>query len=403
MLFTKRQIKTDVILGISLFLLCPALAIVYIIVQAYSGKYNNLTVLSLSIAMVALFTPPFADIYRHTLMYFYYENFSNSIFQSNDKDFIFYTLTNICARNGIPFEYVSFLFVFICYQISFFLFKKVYEDVKNKLSNRKIFCIFLCFVLMVPFIAILNGLRMPLASYIALLSWFFIYTKQYFKGACLFVIALSTHFGSWLFLPLIIFTAFSNLIKINRTSFLIVSVVLLVVGGIFLHLIPQSFLAATELDGQVEGYMVNNDERFDATMSLNGRIAMYLERLPLLAALFLVISKKLCISEQDKSIVYVAIWIALLYHPFIVLFRRYCFFVDPLLIFIILKGQVQSGYIYKPLKVLLVSCVIMTLSYVHGFRETFSNTKHHKMLYPAIVTIPTMDTYENFKDALIPK
>ena len=403
MSFTKSRISADAILGIALFLLCPALAIVYIIAQAYNGKYNNLTALSLSIALVALFTPPFADIYRHTLMYFFYENYSNSIFQSNGNDFIFYTLTNICARNGIPFEYVSFLFVFICYQISFFLFKKVYEEVKDKLSNRKIFYIFLCFLFMVPFIAILNGLRMPLASYLALLSWYFVYTKQYLKGGAIFIFALSIHFASWLFLPLILFTAFSNVIKVNRSSFLIVSIVLLLAGGVLLFLIPQSILSETSLDGQVEGYMVNNEERFDAAMSLNGRIAMYLERLPLLAAILLILKKNLSINERDKNIVYVAIWIALLYHPFIVLFQRYCFCLVPLLIFIIIKGQAQSIYIYKPLKVLLVSCVIMTLSYIYGYRETFSNIKYYKIMYPSAITIPTMDTHENFKDALIPQ
>ena len=350
MLLTKPQILSDTILVISLFLICPALAIVYIITQAYNGKYNNLTVLALSFALVALFTPPFADIYRHTLLYFTYENISNSIFQSNDKDFIFYTLTNICARNNIPFEYVSFLFVFICYQISFFLFKKTYNAVKGKLSSREIFYIFLTFLLMVPYIAILNGLRMPLASYLALLSWYFVYMKQYLKGGIIFIVALSTHFGSWLFLPLIIFTPFSNIIRISRSSFFIISIVLLAVGSVLLHLIPQSFLTATDLEGQVNGYMLNNDERFDSTMSLNGRIAMYLERLPLIAVILLIIRKSLSINNQDKSIVYFTIWTALLYHPFIVLFQRYCFLVVPLLVFITIKGQIQRGHKYKPLK-----------------------------------------------------
>ena len=120
----NRKFSIAEVINIILFLLCPALAIIAIVAQAWVGKYRSFTVLSLSIAMVALFTPAFADIYRHTLLYFDLENYSDALIQTNGNDFIFYTLTNFCARCHLPFEYVSFLFVFVCYQISFSFFKK---------------------------------------------------------------------------------------------------------------------------------------------------------------------------------------------------------------------------------------------------------------------------------------
>lgn len=400
---TKSKTSSDAVLGILLFLICPALAIVYIVMQAYAGKYNNLTALSLSIAIVALFTPPFADIYRHTLLYFEFENYSDSIIQSNGNDFIFYTLTNICARNGIPFEYVSFLFVFTCYQISFYLFKEILKnDMATHWSRRKIFYVFLCFLFMVPFIAIINGLRMAMAAYVALLAWYFAYNRTYIKCLLTFVVALSTHFGTWLFLPLILFTLCPK-IRINKSTFVIVSVCLFVVGGILLRLLPSSFIEMLQLEDKVTGYMVNNEERFDNAMSTNGRIAMYLERLPLIATIFMVLVGKLRLQDRESAIMYMAIWLSLLYHPFIVLFQRYGFFVVPLLVFLCIQGVSYKPKIDRTIKVLVASCMLMTIAYIYGYRTTFLNTNYHRMLYPSIITIPTTDTHELFKDALIPQ
>ena len=54
-ILANRKFSIVTVINILLFLLCPALAIVAIIAQAYMGKYRSFTVLSLSIAMVALF------------------------------------------------------------------------------------------------------------------------------------------------------------------------------------------------------------------------------------------------------------------------------------------------------------------------------------------------------------
>lgn len=390
-------------MGILLFMMCPALAICYIITQAYSGKYKSLTALSLSIAMVALFTPPFADIYRHTLMYFEFQNYGNAIIQSNGHDFIFYTLTNICAQNNIPFEYISFLFVFVCYQVSFYLFKQILKNtIITQHDRQKTFYIFLCFLFMVPFIAIINGLRMATAAYIALLAWNFAYRKKFLKSSLIFIIALCTHFGSWIFLPIIIYTFISK-IKIHKTTFIIVALCLMVAGGILLQLLPSSFIEAIQMEDKVTGYMVNNEERFDDTMSSNGRIAMYLERLPLIFVAVMALINRLRLNDRDLSIIYMAIWLSLLYHPFIVLFQRYAFLAVPLLIFLCVQDQSSRSQSTKTIKILVASCMIMTMAYMYGYRTTFLNTKYHKMFYPSLITIPTTDTHELFKDALIPK
>ena len=412
MLYLKRteeqDSSSDIVLNILLFLICPALAIFAIVVQAYFGRYksSSMTILSLSIAMVALFTPPFADIYRHTLLYFYFENHETSIFQTNGNDFIFYTLNNIFAKNKIPFEYISFLFVFICYQISFYLFRTVLlVPNATKWSRSMAFCVFLCFLLMVPFIAIINGLRMATAAYIALYAWYNIYSRHNIKGIVFYVVALCMHFGAWLFLPIMLCSLFYNRMKINRAWFFVVSIIFIAAGGFLLQVLPVSFIEAISLDMAVDGYMVNSDERFGDTMSFNGFVAMFLERFPLVAVIFLIIRNKLRVDANVASLIYIVIWLSLIYYPFTVLFQRYAFFAVPLLIFLCISSEkgCANCFYSTNVKVLLLSCIVMTVSYMYGYRAAFTNTQFYKMFQPSVITIPSTNTHDNFRNALIPK
>lgn len=402
-ILANRKFSIVTVINILLFLLCPALAIIAIIAQAYMGKYRSFTVLSLSIAMVALFTPAFADIYRHTLLYFNLENYSDALIQTNGNDFIFYTLTNFCARCHLPFEYVSFLFVFVCYQISFFLFRQILKKTPITKENRNtMFCVFLSFVLMVQFIAIINGLRMATAAYVALLAWYFFYKGNCLKGMLFYVLAVCTHFGALLFFPIMLFTIFP-IIKIKRTVFLFVSLGLLAMGGILLKIMPMSVVEALGLYEQVIGYMEESAEKFGDVMSNNGKVAMFLERFPYIVVTFLIIFNKIKLNAKDMSILCFAVWLSLLYYPFTVLFQRYGFFVVPLLVFISFQHQQNRAMTRFPLMAILSSCVIMTMSYMYGYRAAFTHTKYYKMLYPSIITVPMTDTHENFKDAIVPK
>ena len=393
----------DTVFNIMLFLISPALSIISTIIYAYRQRYEQLTILSLSIAMVSLITPPFADIYRHTLLYFLFEHYAwSGFFQSNDHDFIFYTLTHLFAKQGIPFEFISFLFVFTCYQISFYLFKKlINNDIARTWSSNIRFIVFLCFLFMVPFVAIINGLRMATAAYIGVLGWYFIYRHIRFRGIIIYIIACCMHFGAMLFLPLMISTLFKKL-NITRGVFIIGAFILLISGNILLRVMPQEMIMAVELEDEVTGYMINSEERFDDTMSFNGFIAMFLERLPLCVIGIILLLNTMRFSTRERSLMYITILTAVLYFPFTVLFQRFAFFAIPLLIFLALLGTRNLMQQRLPI-IIMLSCVIMTLSYGYGYRNVVAATPYYKMLYPSAYTIITTDTHENFRSALIPK
>lgn len=390
-----------------LFMFCPIFSFVYILHNAYKGRYNGLIWLSLSMSIIAISTPAFADLYRHTLRYFSYAHYMNSGFiQNNELDFIFYTLTNLFAQNGIPFEFVSAIFVFVCYQIAFYLFHRTIEsDYGQCWSNKVKFYVFLIFFLMVPFIAIMNGLRMATASYIAALGWYHFYQKNNVKGILLYLTACGLHFGSLLFLPLVIYMLLPQKKKgISYSMFIFGIIILFVSGNILLRILPSSFIAALNMEKQVVGYMENSVERFDDRMSFNGLIAMYLERLPLLFILLLVAVNKIKMKDRDISILYFIFFLMFLYHPFTVLFQRYAFFATPIAIFLTFKAINISKF--KPIKIvryLFFVCCIYTFSYMYGYRLTLQSTKFHNLLLPPVYTALKTDTAENFKDALVPK
>jgi hypothetical protein len=110
------------------------------------------------------------------------------------------------------------------------------------------------------------------------------------------------------------------------------------------------------------------------------------------------------ISDRDKTIGYIVVWLAFLYYPYTVLFQRYAFGAIPILIYLTLHApEVNINHNYKLHKIIAFSCIVMTAAYLYGYRKPAINTKYYKMFYPSIYTIPTVDTQENFRDALIPK
>lgn len=402
---TQNQHSADLIFSIVLFLACPALAIVSSLYYIYKQQYGHLTILALSIAMVTLFTPPFADIYRHTMLYFYYGNYAwDGFIQTNDHDYIFYTLTHLFSHYNIPFEYISFIFVFTCYQISFYLFKQTIKtELAQQWSRNTIYIVFLCFALMVPFIAIVNGLRMATAAYIGVLGWYLLYNHKTIRGIIAFFIAYAMHFGSLLFIPIVIYMILPK-VHIKQWVFITGFFILFIAGDFLMYILPEEFIATAELEDQVTGYMEDSEERFDDTMSFNGLIAMFLERSPLIVVGILALFNRININKKDLSIIYVVIWMAVLYFPFTVLFQRFAFFAIPIVVFILLNNTPQPApQKWGMHKTILVSCIVMTLSYMYGYRAPLTHTKYYKMFYPSVYTILATDTQENFRNGLIPK
>lgn len=355
-------------------------------------------------ALCAFITPPFADLYRHTLMYFQYTTYGETpFFQSNGHDFMLYTLSHYFARHDIPFEYVRAIFVFITYQIAFFLFRSIVDESRLSEQQRKErFLLFLLFFLSVPFIWVVNGLRMATACYIAVLAWYWIYKKNYLLGVATYGLALCFHFGALMFVPVLLFTLLPVL-RIPRWGFLAMLILLFGAGKILLQLIPFSVISMLDMEAQVSGYMEASEERFDSVMSLNGWIAMYLERTPLWLILYWLICGKLPLNGKNRTMLYMIYFVGFLVMPFTVLFQKYTLFVLPIAIWLVVYQQdVRLKLTRYHLYLLLGACVVMTFAYMYGHREVLSATPFADLLSSPILMLANADTMEQFRHALVP-
>ena len=394
--------KINLFIEICMFLISPLFTLPVLFADMYRGRFGNkLFLISLIMAMVAIITPPFADSYRHTLQYIFYSQDSlNSdvFFQTNGKDFIFYTLSHWFAVNNIPFEYIKAIFVFICYQISFIMFKEIVcNNEFLKVDKKYLFYLFLIFFLSVPFVWIVNGIRMATAGYIIVLAWLYIYKNKFAKGVIFYIIALSLHFSSILFLPIILLTKF-QCVKISRRSFIIFSLVCFIISEIAFYILPASVIQFLGMEDTFEYYVVNSQENFSSVMSVNGLIAMILERSPLIVIAYYLLFTSLKNDRNTQSLIFLIYLIIILFMPFTILFQKFCLMVIPIVLYLhIDKLMVKKS----SLKILSISCLILAFAYIYGYREVFLSTPFYQLIVSPFYTLYNLDTFENINNAIL--
>lgn len=391
--------KDNYWLGVILFFLCPMASIPFLIYGVYRNQYKNLVWISFTLALIALISPLFADSYRHGLQYMTYSHTTatDQFIYSNGKDFIFYTLSHFFAVNGIPFEFVKGIFTFICYQVSFFLFTKVLEHNQYIYSNTVLkFNVFLIFLLSVPFLWIVNGIRMATAGYILALGWYYLYDKKIWLGVLCYIVAQSIHFSSMLFLPMMLYTIFRPF-QIGKKMFITCFVMLLFAGNIIQIVLPKEFIYALNMESTVDLYINRSKENFTDTMSVNGFIAMILERAPLIVLLFYLVVYKMFFSSKDKSIMYLGYLFIVLFLPFTILFQKYCLMFIPIALFLYLINEKGET---KCLRWVTVSCFVVSLAYLYGYREMLLATPFYILFLNPFSIIFSVDTIESIKNAI---
>ncbi|MFR3328879.1 MAG: hypothetical protein ACLTSL_01715 [Odoribacter splanchnicus] len=165
---------------IVLFLFSPFIAFLfslYMLRQNYS--YTHF--LSFFMGLCAILFPPYADLYRHTLTYFSFWSDTSALWETIllNSDFLLTGLSCLFAKGHIPFEIVRFLFVFVCYEIYFALFK--YYAFRNEWLQahpKSLFIAFLITFALVPFIWIVNGLRQVTACTVMLWATYLIFERH---------------------------------------------------------------------------------------------------------------------------------------------------------------------------------------------------------------------------------
>lgn len=391
-----RFLKNNNAIELVLLVLCPFLSLLCSIHGVHKGKLNNLWIISVVMSFAAFISPPFADLYRHTLDYLHYMKYEYDgyIFFGTSFDFVLYSLSHLFAKYNIPFEYVRAIFVFITYQCSFFIYKTILRQNNFSTNSFEGVCLFWIFFLTVPFIWVVNGLRMATACYLAAVGYIFFEQKKYFLGVEFAVLSLCFHFGSLLFFPVFLYSAFP-LVKINKKSFLIISAFAIGVGVLLLKFLPDSVIQSLNMEKQVDLYVNKSQENFADTMSFNGLIAMYLERIALWGVLFCMLFGVSCVEHKDSSKIYAYFIFLFLLLPFTILYQKFSLFIIPVILFLFFRN-IQEERVYKWLAIL---GIITTFSYMYGYRKPLLATPYCKLLTTPFYMFVNANTKEALKDA----
>lgn len=376
--------------AIVLFLISPAFSLPIIIHNIYKGNLKVLTLLALFMSLCAVITPPFADLYRHTQMYYAYKSdvLNDSFIQSNGSDYVLYTLTHFFAKIGIHFELIRGLFVFICYQISFILYKSLVKTKDGLSDNPKLcFYIFLCFFLSVPFIWIVSGLRSATSSYLMIYAWYLLSHKKIFWCIVCALLSVWTHYFSLIFLPFLFLYALSRQ-HINHILFVCLFVFSLLSGGTLLSDAIINFSQETSnnigpsqnaIDFYIGGGLTYND------LSMNGLIALILERLPMIILILVnVFQSKFWCNKKEQTFVYLLILLTGLCTFFFIPFQRITWLTYPIMLYLILKNY-NIRALQKHIYILVLATILLQFAYLYGYRDIMLNTPWYLLFFPAVI------------------
>lgn len=373
-----------------LFLISPILSLPLIFHNIYRGNLKVLPILALFMSLCAIITPPFADLYNHSQMYYAYQSdlLNNDFIQRDGSDYVLYTLSHFFAKTGIHFELIRGLFVFVCFQISFVLYKSLVKTKSELMDNPKInFCIFLCFFLSVPFIWIVSGLRSATSSYLMVYAWYLLSNRKIFWCIVCALIGVWTHFFSFIFVPFLMLYALLRP-RLSHLLFLVLFALCLVSGGMLLSETIYNFSEGTlgnigpdqnAIDLYVGGGLTYEE------LSLNGLIALILERLPMIVLIVInVFRSNFWSNEKEQTFVYLLILLTGLCGFFLILFQRISWLVYPIILYLMFKNlnfrQLQK-YIYT----LFLATILLQFAYIYGYWEIMSNTPFYLLFFPAAI------------------
>lgn len=373
-------------LNIILFLICPFYSFCYSIRRLKNRDDSVLVFISLFMALCAILSPPFADLANHARDYAGFKNsiLTTDIIQTNGKDFILYTLSNIFAKLGVNFDIIRGIFVFICYQISFFLFRSILKERPDIFENKKLyFYVFLCFFLSVPFIWVVNGLRSATAAYLMVYACYFATKNNIIKTIIYAFLSVGTHFFLWIFVPFLIIP-FTK-IKINKRLYIPLFVLSIVAGRLFLGFIFDS--ATSDLNNMTgvttqDSNLYLNQLNYSTASSINGLIAFFLERVPiLLLVLYSIASKDIWANCKNQTIFYICILLFNLCLTYFVPLQRISWLILPIILYLFIKNI----YNIHRVKMIVIALLLSQFSYVYGYREVFFATPFYYLLLPAPV------------------
>lgn len=364
-----------------IFFICPLLSFPFIIYSVFKRYFIACNFLAVFMGICSILWPPTADLYRHNMLYFEFQQMNvNQFFDyiETTPDFLYYLLSYFLSKVNANFEVVRFFFVFIAYKMVFRIYFDCMSRNQNICKYHKTF--FLVFYLSVSFFTITQGLRYGMAmSFFAYGAYFYLsYGKM--KWLIFVVLACLIHFSMFPVLAILLLARYG----INITAMRIL--VIIVISVIFLRetalaslidLLPTDNLLKVRIGHYVEGYWSGD---FLDEFSIENKISRFLEHCamyPLLLTSFWLDDNK---YNQFVKLLIVVICICYLI-SFTMFFRISLLFVSVAMYAFTIEFR-QNKWNMIVLKILFFSCLLSFFSQMYKYRREMTISREYLLALP---------------------
>lgn len=364
-------------LSIALLIICPILALPIILYNIYKTNSKSAYALfAVFLGLVAFLTPPYSDLYRHTMRYYQEPDSFNLFLQylsiRRDTDFLTQFVSYTLSNCNIDFAFARLFYIVVEISIVSYIFRQIYPI--NETRSVRFVLFVICFFSYNFFVSTI-GVRHGLALSFYLLALYLLYVKENSTSSILcYGLASITHFA---FFPLALIAFCVHFIpyKISNKTFIILSVICLCTG-----LIVSTFLISTFFKEESGAYL-NGEWGVNYKTTFNGMVFYYLRRFWILPFFLYFIKYNQNTDYRLKNIIYALVLLFLMTSSLATLSGRILDIVTSILI-LYYVGSYKNHRFLRVKTALIISSIFFSAN-IYTFRDVafISDNNHYSELY----------------------
>lgn len=384
-MLVKRSSFRNMLIAIPLFILSPLISFPLILWGIYRREKWAILLFSLFIGLLSYLTIPFADLYRHRLIYDIMEDTSVREYFGDLNGFFNWMMPFLYIemnRFDIPFDFLRLFELSTGILMLFAIFEYKMNHSSIKYTNKEYFCRFLILYLFFDFIFTTSGVIYGYALCIYIFSLFLIFEKNNRVLAFLFAYISCCIHSSFLFF--IVLTIVLYMLKLNRKGIVIMCVIIPIITSFIFPYV--SFL----IENQAEWYFSNSKEFGNTFSNLTtiGKTAFVLLKIVLFP--FIVLMFK-CYSRQNNWCLIFASWfvMAISFLNNLIVFQRLVWGIMSLGIFLLLSIE-DLEKVKRKCTIFIVAGLMFTVLNTLDKHKMILNSNYYRIIYP----IPTILSHQ---------
>ncbi len=370
-----------------LFLLCPILALPFIINGIRIGDKKCYFLFTIFMGLIAYMLAPIADLGGH---YIYSDFLSRmdwevfKIYLSSKKDYITQIIEWGIPQIGLPFEILPLLEVVISFSLIHSMFCYSIKNSSKLYTKKEIFIRYVLYLLLFPFIILVSGIRFGIAVVIMLYAFhLWLERKKMIWPILLICISCFIHFSITYFVIPIVILLYIPLNKYRMIFLLVIALA----SKAMINESTANYLIENEMAGSAylgDGVWGNTENKDFANTAI---IYHWGQRVLLLPLLFILFSH----FKQMKrwgNILLGFILLFIVFMNFFTITQRITVCILIFSIFFLLKIE-DNGYTlsHKSRRILVICAIISCCFDIWTHRKFINLSNYQRLLQPAPITL----------------